>query len=674
MPKQVDYNPFEDEAPAPAARGAPVDHDPFADAEHSDGRYAELPFKKPGGTFLPSIPRQLGLTARHMVTGVTSIPTMIGDAANAALNIPMSLANKYGDTDFWYGQKHKLFQAPSDVTQDAMTAVGVPQPEGALERIVGVGSSAVGGAGAANVLSRMSAGLPAIPEILRTLSEGPKIQAAGALTGATAVEGAKELGVDNPVALMGLSVGAGMLPGGGATVATRGASGLRQAAAPFTMRGRERLVGEALNRVSSTPTATAERLMAAQEIVPGSRPMVPDVAQDPGLLGAHRAVRGMDERNLIGQRMSEQNAARQADLDRIAGDETTLQAALDKRGRTFQQMAEPAFENAGRVEIGREWINNPVLRRIQEIRETPEGARQTVREALDEVQAMITTEGADLGNPRVLYEIRKDLDLLRTGKLSGAGKSGRERANMGTAETQISNVIRALDDTIESAAPGYRDYMQMFAKRSVPVSQLRALQSLRERANLSAPDGTTQNEVISQGKFRALLRNNMVANPNYGGRGPGAARLRGNYLDQDGKRAPVLADLSPNHLRVLDRVAADLDRGAAPNSANVRSHGSDTFQNMSIAAVLGRVLGDRAGEVAAQSTTGKSITAPLNFLYRMPERDVQLLMIEAWRDPALAGRLMRDATRAEIEDVGRELARRAQQQAAANAMYGQGGQ
>lgn len=630
-----------------------------------EGKQQEQP--KPSGQYNlgQDLSRQAGLTARHAVTGAMGIPNMIGDAANAAVNLGSRAINAVAGTDI------PMLDMPSDVTQRAMTRAGLPQPDGALERLVGVGSSALTGAGTAGLASKAKELPSTVKMVSDFFANSPRLQAVGAISGALGVDQAKEMGVTNPLALMAIGSIASAVPGGGASVGARTLSGARQAVAPFTPRGKEVLVGEALNRVATTPAATAQRLAQAQELVPGSRPMVSDVARDPGLIGAESALRGMDETGLIAARRSEQNAARMAELNRLSRDEGILQAAQEKQGRTFAEYAEPAFNNAKPVQIGREWINNPILRTIREIRETPAGARQTVREALDEAESLITQEGADLTDARVLYEIRKDLDLLRTGQLSGSGKSGRERANMRTAQREIGQVIKSLDDTIEGSAPGYRDYMQMFAKRSIPISQLQSLQSLRERAVLAAPDPITGDDVISQAKFRSLLRNNLAPNPSYTGQGPGAANLRGNVLDETGRRAPVLGKLSQNHLERLNRIAADLDRGAAISAGTMKVPGSDTFKNLSVAAVIGRVLGDKTGELVMNSSAGKTIASPFSFLYRMPERDVQLLMLEAWTDPKLAGRLMRQAQRAEIEGVAKELARRAAVQTNAAALYGQ---
>ena len=604
--------------------------------------------------------RNVGLTARALTGGVGSLASIIGDPANVIANFALQAMGQ------------KPLPMLSEAVAQGQRAAGLPMPETIPEKLSGAGISAMAGAGALGKLAQGARNLPMISQPAQLLADSPIAQALASMFGLAATETAKEGGVENPMALGALSIGGGLLGGAGATSGQRIASALPQLARPLTTRGKERIVGEAFNRLTDTPAATAERLATAPTLVPGSRPMVHEVAKDAGLIGAFKPLQGMDTTGVMASRAAQNNAARQAELERIAGTESTLAQAEAKRDRTFPEMAEPAFDNAAPIKIGRDWISNPILRTIQTIRESPAGARQTVREALDEAQAMLTTEGVDLTNARVLYEIRKDLDLVRTGKLTGAGASGRERANMRTAESQLSQVIKSLDETIEGGAPGYRDYMRMFAKRSVPVDQLKALQSLRERAVTSVPDPVTDQPILAQHKFTNLLKSNMAPNPNYrraplNGRGPGEVQMRGSV---PGTREPVLANLSSQHIRTLDRIAQDLDRSVSANAATMRVQGSDTFKNMSVAAVIGRVLGDKTGELAKESTAVKTMTSPLSFLYRIPDRDIQMLMLEAWTDPKLAGQLMQRASREQIEDIAKVLKDRAGRQAAASALYG----
>jgi spore coat protein CotF len=80
---------------------------------------------------LPSqLPRQLGLAARAAVTGVTGLPGMAADAAMSGYNY-LTGSNE---------------QMPTQATQNLMTKIGLPEPQGTVENINQFLGSAITGA------------------------------------------------------------------------------------------------------------------------------------------------------------------------------------------------------------------------------------------------------------------------------------------------------------------------------------------------------------------------------------------------------------------------------------------------------------------------------------------------------------------------------------------------
>lgn len=77
--------------------------------------------------------RQVGLTARAGVTGVTALPALLAEPIAAGVN---ALAGR------------KVMESPTQAVQNLMTAAGVPAPETRLERAVQSGASAMAGTGA----------------------------------------------------------------------------------------------------------------------------------------------------------------------------------------------------------------------------------------------------------------------------------------------------------------------------------------------------------------------------------------------------------------------------------------------------------------------------------------------------------------------------------------------
>lgn len=585
--------------------------------------------------------RNLGLTVRAGTSGLAALPSIVGDPANVLANLGIEGINRLTG-----GNIAKL-PMMSDAVNQLQDAAGLPKPETMAEKISDVGIGTMTGAGALAKLAGMTKNLPQLAPYIKTLAEAPMAQTIASMLGLTAVEGGKEMGVENPLALAALSVGGGVLGGGSATSLERSGAGAVQALKPFFTRGRDEIVGEALNRVATNPTLAAQRLAASQEIVPGSRPTVDQVSRDPGLINATSAVRGLDSRGYLPARASEQNVARQAEFERIARDKDVLEYAEAKRDRTYDSHAAPAF--AAGSPVGAD--GTPALAKIDEILKSRKGIRAIVQQAMGEarsrVSGLLNSKTHDFTDPANLYEVRKDLADLRDGKYNT------EKSDFRLAKGEIQEVIGTLDGIIESAAPGYREYLDLYRKRSIPLDQLRALQDIRKRAALTAPDPVSGQEVVSQAKFTNLLRNNLEKGLNLTGKGVGGAKL------------------SSQQLRTLDRIAADLDRGAAATAGTMRVQGSDTFKNLSVASVLGRVLGDERGAmVANENQAVRSLARPISFLYRMPDEAIQQLMLEAWLDPKLAARLMNKATRAEIEDIGNVLKDRAARQAVASQLYG----
>ena len=75
-------------------------------------------------------PRQAGLAARSLVTGATAIPGMAADAAMAGYNL-LTGSNQ---------------QMPTQATQNLMTQIGLPEPQGAVENINQFLGSTIAGA------------------------------------------------------------------------------------------------------------------------------------------------------------------------------------------------------------------------------------------------------------------------------------------------------------------------------------------------------------------------------------------------------------------------------------------------------------------------------------------------------------------------------------------------
>jgi len=191
-------------------------------------------------------------------------------------------------------------------------------------------------------------------------------------------------------------------------------------------------------------------------------------------------------------------------------------------------------------------------------------------------------------------------------------------------------LLPVIDNTIESGAPGFKAYMDKFSKMSGPIDQMRLLQDIERRVTTGQPILMTGEPVLAAGQLRRQL----------------ASRA-----DEIG------VELSPAAQRKLDAIINEINRGMAATAPGVKVPGSDTFRNMSMGNLIGRVF----SESLADNTTLRTMTRPLDFLYKLPDQQIQQLLVEAMLDPQLASQMMSKANMMKVEPLATALRAKATQ-------------
>jgi hypothetical protein len=261
-----------------------------------------------------------------------------------------------------------------------------------------------------------------------------------------------------------------------------------------------------------------------------------------------------------------------------------------------------------------------VNKTIDDILESAPGARLPVKDAMQFARERLK----DGTTPERLYAVRQDLRDAAQGLLNN------EKSSYSLAKGQLEQVIRSVDDVLESSAPGYKDYLSKYAASSRGIERLEAVQDFRKKVLSTTPDiGRVGDFLISQPAFTRAIR----------------------ALEDD----PKLGGLSRTQFGVLQRVGKDLDDGVLARAA--KSPGSDTFKNMSTANVIGGIVGKQIfGET---SPFLNKVAAPLNWLYNGTDDAIREVLVDAMLDPKLAARLMQKATTTTMEPISQELQRRA---------------
>ena len=599
---------------------------------------SQLPDKYPSTpSMADQLLRQIGLTARAVgPVGVGALggAALAGPPGAAVGALGVGLGQMVGDplVGLYNRAMGTNVPTPSQSMESLMTKVGLPEPETPTERVVQditrSGASATGFArgagqmGATMLAGRQMAGQPAgiSPEILKLLAQYPAQQVSGAALAGGAGGMLREGDVGTAGQMAG-SLAAGMVAPGGPKLplTQRIVAAPKTLVQPFTEEGRQVMIGSVLNKLATNPQAAQARLAEAAPLVPGVRPTTAAAAFDPGLAAAETSIRGLDVAgSQFGQRLSENQQALLDAYRRLSGGPGSLPYAEAKRASVTGPMRTDAFDMRAPVTV------DAIEAKIQSTLSDPAKQRTQVISAMQEVRNLIKARTAPDGtiDPVALYSVRKDIGDIMSGKLQG------EKANLRLARGELADLMPVIDNVIESGAPGFNAYMSKYAKMSKPIDQMRLLQDIEARVTTGQPNVVTGEPVLAAGQLRRQL----------------ATRAE-----------EIGADLSAPAQRRLDNIITEINRGMAATAPGVKVPGSDTFKNMSMGNLIGKIF----SESLASNTTLRTMTRPLDFLYKLPDEKLQQLLVEAMLDPQMAAVMMSKANMMKVEPLATSLRQKA---------------
>lgn len=612
------------------------------EVEGPDGRIVEFPEGTPrdemrramqrlyGGpreTERSSPLRPAGITTRGLMEGAIQGVGAIGSVPlDAAYNVVAGLSPSLD-------MGMPFTRGVSRVSGAAADAAGLPSPENWKERMWSAAaqgtSGALAGAGAGAALGATGRLGQLAQRTGQTLAKAPVTQGASGAVGGAATQGLSEAGADPLTAAVG-----GMVAGTAAAAPASSAVAARQLARPWYPAGKRNIVGGLMQEAATDVNAARRALSDVPEYVRGSQPTTAAAARDPGLIGLERGVErfGPGATDAFAQRRSQNNLVRRNLMDRVVPTEGQQQARLDARrqyaddalARLFDQGPDPDVDVA------------PVVSVMQGIRRSRAGARAPVRAVLskidDELQGVVTIDqqsGMATVPAGRLYSVRRNIaDLMSApGGRSNIQMRDGTTVNAREADRYIKPVLDEIDSAIESATPGYRAYLNEFARQSRRMDRGDIMRGIEERSRSFGTDDPMTGEPYI--RLSGLKR-----------------QIQSIRASKDFNK------LSVTQRGVLQRIMRDLDREQAPYAQAVRPAGSDTFQNLSTGAFIAKMLGGQAG-----GALPRQIAAPLQWLYRIPEQQLQDLLVEAMLDPKLGRRLLGRPTARNLQDVSSELAR-----------------
>jgi hypothetical protein len=506
------------------------------------------------------------------------------------------------------------------------------------------------------------------------------IPGAGTLGGAAAIGAG--LGAVQPVAsdesrLMNTAVGG--LAGAGGVVAGRVAGALwkggKALIEPFTERGRQNIAGRTLDRFGVKPQDVAN--VSNAPTITGAKPTLAEAIQDPE--GAAAAARLQDSlgsvdpniRGAIDARAGQNNAARVATLQDLAGTNGARDAAVAAREKVANQLYGNARAQGADASAVSDLNSRLQAEGAKVLREHVEqlradsgfdpysgaaGNKNTSdiaksmdinSKAADEFQAASVNKGkgyiggvdisdllsrpalrdaiggasrtaADFGesissaNPvSVLHYAKMGLD----GQISEAVRAGNN-----TKAASLMSARQALLGRLEEISPTYKQASQTYADMSKPINQMDVAQQVLTKGTANTTDlsGTPRimpNAITGQMKDEGRLIQSAT-----------------------GRNGTKLADLlDPDQLTRLQAVADEADKSAAVARAG-NGPGSATAQRLASGNILRQVIGPTGLPHSwAESTLLHSLMRPVQFAYNgVAEPKIQQTLADLILNPEKA--------------------------------------
>lgn len=426
--------------------------------------------------------------------------------------------------------------------------------------------------------------------------------------------------------------------GAGGVALGRGLSGLYQGGKallePFSKTGREKIAGRVIQRFADDPNVVLSARGAKS--VTGATPTIAEETADAGMARLQDAVRSVDPQiaGRIDARLADNNAARVAVLEKLAGNESTRAAADATRKAATQDLYQTATK-----------ANYTVDDQLGNLLERP-----AVKQAMERAKKLAENNGrtfsfstppvdrfSGLGNSakdstkqitgQGLQDLKMAMDEMLTDPTAGfTGKAG----------NTIKDLRGKIVDWMEKANPDFKAARQGYAAASKPLNQMDIGAELLNKGASNTSD-LAGNVRLMPNKLTGMLKDEAgLIETATGRKGVG------------GKLSDVMTPEQENLIRAL---VGEVDRtGAVARAGN--GPGSATAQRMAAQNVLSRLIGPTglpsswAESAIANTVVGK----PLNLLYGgVAEPKIQQALAEAVLDPQKAARFLAQAQKQGIK-------------------------
>jgi len=232
-------------------------------------------------------------------------------------------------------------------------------------------------------------------------------------------------------------------------------------------------------KLGTTPQVL-QQLDNASSGVPGVQLTSAQAAPSPGSVATEKAFGNTAAgKEALVQRANQNNTARVQAIQDLAGDDAAYTAAKSARDTApINGTANAPTVSQFQQSLPNQQVDpSSILATIAKLKNSGLGARPTISSALDQIESAITKRQGGDGkiSADVLDSIRQnanDFLVSPTGKQASA----QEKAGVQPIKSQIV-------DALDSAVPGYRDYLSTFADKSTPLNTMDAARAILDRAD-----------------------------------------------------------------------------------------------------------------------------------------------------------------------------------------------
>lgn len=207
----------------------------------------------------------------------------------------------------------------------------------------------------------------------------------------------------------------------------------------------------------------------ATEYVPGVKPTQAELELNPSVSRAGKMLR-MEKPEPFIARDRQIADAYASYYDDMAGTDTLVLRAKEARDLAATRALEGAWAAKTDADTA------PVREAIEKIMSGPEGRRSVVERELETISGKLTgRDGKVITDPEMLYGVRKHINDRLSREV------GTTDQEVKLARAVLMDVRQELDQAIEAAAPGFRDYLATYAEMSRPIDVMEELIGARAK-------------------------------------------------------------------------------------------------------------------------------------------------------------------------------------------------